>query len=244
MASGKRPQCGGRAAGGRATTGVPRNTMGAATPPCWSAQLASFEEAFQVKRAADEYVAVLVRGRLDRKAMEHCMDEVLKALIDRLLPRGTLPRFSQQGALTEIIIAGDSRTYIGWGDGWAAWHEDRGWVQELVSATRSASGADPRFPRCSIKSSREIAPGLRPSSIIRARSSAYRHVGSSSTTRSPKAQEWRWAGAFSILRSRPEGQLRLSRPLRSRGGSLRRSALSSRACSPVSSQTASSSLST
>ena len=140
------------------------------------------------------------------------MDEVLKALIDRLLPRGTLPRFSQQGALTEIIIAGDSRTYIGWGDGWAAWHEDRGWVQELVSPRAAPAAPTRDCPRCSIKSSREIAPGLRPSSIIRARSSAYRHVGSSSTTRSPKAQEWRWAGAFSILRSRPEGQLRLSRP--------------------------------
>jgi hypothetical protein len=122
-----------------------RNTMGDATPPCWSVQLASFEEAFQVKRAADQYVAVLVRGRLDRAAMEHCLDDVLKALIDRLLPHGTVPLVSRQGGMTEIRIGRDSRTYIGWGDGWAAWHEDRAWVQELVSDTRRTSGADPRL---------------------------------------------------------------------------------------------------
>ena len=138
------------------------NTMGAATPPCWSAQLASFEEAFQVKRAADEYVAVLVRGRLDRAAMEHCMDEVLKALVDRLLPQGALPHISRQGTMTEIMIARDSRTYIGWGEGWAAWHEDRAWVQELVSATRRSSGADPRLSALID----EVVEGDRPWSVF------------------------------------------------------------------------------
>ena len=121
------------------------NTMGAATPRCWSAQLATFEEAFQVKRAADQYVAVLVRGRLDRAALERCMGEALDALVGRLLPQGSLPLFNRQGALTEIIVARGSRTCIAWGDGWAAWHEDRDWVRELVAATRRAGGADPRL---------------------------------------------------------------------------------------------------
>src|SRR5262245_19597997 len=60
--------------------------LGSRTPPCWSAQLATMEETFQIWRAPGDAAAFVVRGQLDRNGFECCLDEVLGAIAAKLPP--------------------------------------------------------------------------------------------------------------------------------------------------------------
>jgi hypothetical protein len=135
---------------GTRPTGVPmlnfiENTMGGHRPPCWSEQMASLIDTFQLWGEPGDSTAVLLYGRIDRATMEPCILEVLAALGKALPPLATAPSLNRQGAITEVKSGADFRAFAGWGDGVVIWHGKRARVEQLLAATRGPPGSHARL---------------------------------------------------------------------------------------------------
>jgi hypothetical protein len=112
-------------------------TMGHERPPCWSSQMATLDDTFQVWRARGDQSAFVIHGRLDRAALEACMADAL-AVLGRSLPGMRLePRLRRDGAVTEVSTIDGHSAYVAWGPTFAIWHEDRARAEALLAAVGS-----------------------------------------------------------------------------------------------------------
>jgi len=97
-------------------------------PACWTKLATAAESSYQVWRAPpDRAAALVVRGRVDRAAVEACLSQSFRVLKARV-------RLTRQGPLTELVKDATNASWLGWSAGWLVWHPQRARVEELLAA--------------------------------------------------------------------------------------------------------------